>query len=228
MNKQDVGDNVDYKGLAKKYWWVIALAVVVVVVIVVIGVINTIKGTFNEGERQEQTLTALYNESINSLSTCLDQGRVAAQVSQEEFEQLKGVLTEVVGVRYQEGDDVSEVLGGGSAFSAIVEAYPQIDQRSWQNLQTTVVGCRDEFQGSQDRIQANAANYEKWRVTDDAFNWWIKDQFPSDELTVTLPSGTPLYGRAAFEHITRVVTVAEANLAFESGMLGEQDLFGED
>ena len=228
MNKQDLDQKVDYKALAKKFWWVIALVVVVIVAVFTVSTINMIKGTFNEGERMEQKLTALYSNSLGTLSECLDKGRVAAQVSVEEFERLKDVLTEVVGVRYEEGSDVSEVLGGGSAFSAIVEAYPQIDQRSWQNLQVVVVGCRGEFQAAQERIQADASIYEQWRVSEDAFNGWIKEQFPSDELFVITPSGVPLDGRAAFEHITRVVTLEEANKAFESGVLGEQDLFGDD
>jgi hypothetical protein len=42
-------------------------------------------------------------------------------------------------------------LRGGQLISALKGEYLQIDQRSWQNLQTFVIGCRDEFQAKQDR-----------------------------------------------------------------------------
>jgi hypothetical protein len=58
------------------------------------------------------------------------------------------------------------------------------------------------------------------------FNGWIKAGFPSNELKVVTPSGDTLYGMSAYDHITRVVTTEEANEAFETGELGEQDLFG--
>lgn len=204
-----------------------------VAALVLVGVIiaSYIFGVRNQGERYEQSLAALYNRSLNSLSTCIDQGRTAAQVTEREFESLKEILVDVTSARYVDGEgndtDASNVLGGGQLFSAIVENYPSIDQRSWQNLQTLVVGCRDEFQGAQDRVQNEARTYNQWRVTDDIFNSWIKAEFPSEELKVTTPDGETLYGQAAYDRITRVVSVAEANTAFETGELAEQDLFGE-
>lgn len=213
--------------LSKKYWWGYLVIGVLVVGGFVFGIANSIQSTFNEGERREQDLTALYNTSLISLSTCLDQGRTAAQVTEQEYESLKEILVEVAGARYDSPSTASNVIGGGQLFSAVVEAYPQIDQRSWQNLQTVVVGCRDEFQGSQDRIQASAAEYNRWRVSNDVFNGWIKSQFPSNELKVVTAVGDTLYGQSAYDRITRVVSVEGASQAFETGDLGEQDLFGE-
>jgi hypothetical protein len=210
---------------------VIVVAAVVAVAIVVLSVVSYVIAVRNEGERYEQRLTQLYNQSLNSLSTCIDQGRIAAQVTVQEFETLKEILVEVAAARYVDdagnATDASEVLGGGAMFSAIIESYPTIDQRSWQNLQTLVIGCRDEFQGTQDRVQNEARTYNEWRVTDDIFNSWIKAEFPSDELKVTTADGDTLYGMAAYDRITRVVSVNEANLAFESGELAAQDLFEE-
>lgn len=214
--------------ILKKYWWAVAVAALILVVIIVMAILNSIQGTFNEGERREQDLTALYNSSQVSLSTCLDQGRTAAQVTEEEYEKIEEILVNAAGARYTDESTASTVIGGGTLFSAVVEAYPQIDQRSWQNLQTVVVGCRDEFQGSQDRIQAAAAEYNRWRVSNDIFNGWIKGQFPSNELMVMTPAGKPLYAMSAYVQITQVVTAEEAKLAFETGELGEQDLFGDE
>jgi len=180
----------------------------------------------NEGQRKEQDLTALYKESVNSLSTCIDKGRTAAQVTEEEFQKIKEILVETAAARYQNDSAATSALGGGQLISALQENYPTVDQRDWQNLQTLVVGCRGDFQDKQDRIQAYAADFNKWRVSDDIFNSSIKAQFPDKELALVEPDGTTLRGQDAYDRITRVVTVAEANTAFDSGLLGAQDLFG--
>jgi hypothetical protein len=210
---------------------VAVLGSLVVIGVVILGVIQFNFSVRNEGERQEQDLTALYNESVNSLSTCISQGSIAAQVTEQEFETIKEILVQVAAARYVDAagnpTDASGVIGGGQLISALQENYPQIDQRSWQNLQTLVVGCRDEFQGSQDRIQVTAAAYNRWRVSDDLLTAPIKADFPSDELKVVLPSGDTLYGQSAYDRITRVVSVEEANTAFQTGTLEQQDLFGE-
>lgn len=217
--------------LLKKYRWWVVLGAVVLVAIIVISCINYVIGVRNEGERQEQDLTALYSQSMNSLSTCFDQGQVAAQVTQKEYESIKDILVGAVSARYVDASgnatNASGVLGGGQLISALQEQYPQIDQRSWQNLQTLVIGCRDEFQGKQDQIQAFAASYNKWRVSDNLFNSWIKAEFPSKELKVTTANGDNLYGQSAYDRITRVVAVDEAITAFETGKLDGQDLFGD-
>jgi hypothetical protein len=207
----------------------VGIAIAVVVLLIALVVINSVFALKNEGERKEQRMAQLYNQSLTSLSTCIDQGQIAAQVSEREFESLREILVDVTAARYTDSEgndtDASQVLGGGQLFSAVIENYPTIDQRSWQNLQTVVVGCRDEFQGSQDRVQNEARSYNEWRVTDNIFNSWIKADFPSNELKVKTAEGDTLYGMAAYDRITRVVSVADANSAFESGQLDEQNLF---
>jgi len=229
MSKEE--QTTDFKGFVAKYKLWFILGAVALVAIIIVSYISYTISVRNEGERQEQDLTALYSQSVNSLSTCFDQGQVAAQVTQKEYESIKDILVGAVSARYVDanGDptNASGALGGGQLISALQEQYPQIDQRSWQNLQTLVIGCRDEFQGKQDRIQSFAANYNKWRVSDDLFNSWIKSSFPSNELKVVTASGDSLYGLAAYDRIVRVVAVDEAITAFETGQLDEQDLFGD-
>jgi hypothetical protein len=207
---------------------VIVLAAIVLVVIIVVSFVSYTFSVRNDGERREQRLTQMYNQSIISLSTCIDQGRVGAEVTQQEFDSLKEILVGVTSARYVNESAADDVIGGGQLFSAVVENYPTIDQRSWQNLLTIVVGCRDEFQGTLDRTQNEARTYNEWRVTDDIFNSWIKADFPSDELKIVTAEGESFYGQAAYDRITRVVVVGEANAAFDTGELGEQSLFGED
>lgn len=214
----------------KKYLKPIIAAIVVVVLgFSILAYVNYTIGVRNEGERQEQDLSALYNQSKASLSACLDQGQIAAQVTEKEYDSLKEILVGTASARYVDANgnstNASGVLGGGQFISALQENYPQVDQRSWQNLQTVVVGCRDEFQGKQDQIQVFAATFNKWRVSNNLVNANIKSDFPSNELKVTTETGDTLYGMAAYDRITRVVSVADATKAFETGKLDQQDLF---
>lgn len=203
-------------------------AAVVVLAIVILMVVQYRIGVRNDGEARQERVEQLYDNSRNSLSTCLDQGQIAAQVTEQEFESLKEILVEVVGARYVSESSASAVIGGGQLFSAVVEAYPQIDQRSWQNLQTVVVGCRSEFQGAQNRLLDEAQQFDTWMLNNSIWNSGIKSDFPTDDLTVVnLSADSVETGQDALEYMTRVITVEDANTAFETGELGEQDLFGD-
>ena len=211
--------------------WVVrgTVLAVIIAVIVSVGYIFHIR---NQGEAYQEQIEALYKQSRNSLSTCIDQGRTAAQVTEREFEVLSDTLTDVASARYvdEAGNPTSaeDVLGGGALISALQESYPQVDQRSWQNLQTLVVGCRSEFQSAQDRVFVHSAQFEEWIYQDNLFTTVIKGQFPTKDLDVeNLATGETLTGADALEYMTRVISVEEANKAFETGTLEEQDLFGD-
>lgn len=208
---------------------------VIMVVALIIGIFSVWsyrKGVDNEGEKLQERVEQTYQSAQNSLSTCLDQGRTAAQVTQQEFEQLKSILVDVASARYvdENGDptNAADALGGGQLFSMIQEAYPNIDQASFQNLQAIVVGCRDEYQGAQDRLFNEVREFETWILTDNVFNQGIKNNFPTDTLdAVDLGTGETLKGQAALDYMSRVILVGEARDAYTDGELDEQDLFGE-
>ncbi|MEO7904435.1 MAG: hypothetical protein ABIR91_01425, partial [Candidatus Saccharimonadales bacterium] len=82
---------------AKMWIWIGA---VVAVLLLVVGYAAYSIGQRNEGERKEQDLTALYNQSMNSLSTCLYQGRVAAQVTEKEYASIKDIFVGAASARY--------------------------------------------------------------------------------------------------------------------------------
>lgn len=210
----------------------VPLGTLLLVVVVGLGIWQYRKDIENQGEQLQERVEQTYKMAQNSLSTCLDQGRVAAQVADREFEQLKGILAEVVSARYVDEDGnptgASEALGGGMLFSAVAESYPDIDQTSFQNLQAVAVGCRDEYQGSQDRVFNEVREFETWILTDNIFNQGIKNNFPSDALDVAdLSSDEVLVGAAALNYMSRVILVDEAADAYRDGRLDEQDLFGD-
>jgi hypothetical protein len=185
----------------------------------------------NEGEVMQNRIEALYKTSQNSLSTCIDQGAVAAQVAAKERESLRDTVTDIVSARYTDASgnptNASGALGGGQFISMLQEQYPTVDSSLFKNLQATVIGCRTQFQGAQDRLFIDTQNFENWRQTNNVFNTSIKEGFPSKELDVqNLKTGETVTGDAALAYMTRVITVEAAKDAFASGTLEEQDLFG--
>ena len=209
----------------------ISVGVAFALVIGVLGIWQYRKSVENEGQALQERLEQTHQMAQNSLSACLDQGQVAAQVADQEFTRLEDVLAGAVSARYVDSD--GRALNGdaasGAAFSAIVEAYPDVDQASFQNLQAIVVGCRDEYQGAQDRLFNEATVLETWVQTDNIWNQEIKNNFPTDGLeTIDYDTGEVLTGQAALDHMTRVILVGDARAAYASGELGEQDLFGDD
>lgn len=216
------------------------IAAIVVVLLVWLSIATAINNTRNEGEVLENKLTATYNKSVLSLGTCIDEGRVAAQVTEKEYATVKAILVETAAARYVTVDgertNATDALGGGQFISALHEEYPEIDQRSWQNLQTLVVGCRERFKGTQEEIQFRAASFENWIELDDPIGGWIKDEFPSDDLKIQVYQDLNgngieddyLYGEDAFTRIMNPVTAEGAKIAFDSGVLEEQDVFGDE
>ena len=204
----------------------------VVTLLSVLAIFNYRISVENEGEVLQQRVEQVYASAQNSLSACLDQGQVAAQVADAEFDRLKDVLSAAVSARYvdAQGNSTSaeEAVGGGALFSAVVEAYPDIDSESFERLQDVVVGCRDEFQNDQDRLLSEVAKLEEWRQTGNIWSDGIRQGFPTDELRVIdFATGVELRGEAALELMRRPVLVSDARDAYSDGELDNQDLFSD-
>lgn len=221
-----------YQQYKKAFWLGGAAIIVVVLIVVFISYASWSKNITNDGEGRQERVEQTYKSAQNSLSTCLDQGKTAAQVSEQEFTRLKEILVDVTSARYVDENgndtDASTALGEGRLFSAVIEAYPTIDQTSFQNLQAVVVGCRDEYQGAQDRLQNEIREFETWFLTDSVFNSHIKGKFPTNELdALNFATGEVLVAEEALAYMDRVILVGDAKTAYNEGELGEQDLFGD-
>lgn len=216
--------------LARNTKLAIGIAVALVLAFVALLIVQYTISVRNEGEIMQERIETLYKTSQNSLSTCIDQGQIAAQVAVQERESLGDTLTDVASARYTDANgnptNASGALGGGQLISMLQEQYPTVDPALFKNLQATVIGCRTQFQGAQDRLFIDAQAFEQWQLSNNVFNSAIKDSFPSEELDVeNLATKQTVTGVAALAYMTRVITVEAAKDAFESGTLVEQDLF---
>ena len=78
------------KYLKPKY--IVPVAVVVVLLAGVFSVWSYRKSVGNQGEQMQERIETAHRNAQTELSKCLDQGRVGAQVAQQEFDQIKGIL----------------------------------------------------------------------------------------------------------------------------------------
>lgn len=191
------------------------------------------QGINNEGNTQQQRIVALERAVETELSTCLDSSRLAANITKEEFESIKDILTSVASARYVDADGKSTVaegtLGGGSFISALQENYPQIDQSSWQRLMDVVVGCRKDVRDDQDRLQLYATEFKTWTQTGGVFGSKIRNNFPNENLEAyDNLAKRNLTGKEALSYLTRVIKTSEATTAIDTGVMPDQDLFNED
>lgn len=211
----------------------IAVALVLTLVVPIWIYLSWRQGINNEGNTQQQRIVALERAVETELSTCLDTSRLAANITKEEFESIKDVLTSVAAARYVDADGKStraeDTLGGGSFISALQENYPQIDQSSWQRLMDVVVGCRKNVRDDQDRLQLYATEFKTWTQTGGVLGSKIRNNFPNDNLEAyDNLAKRNLTGKEALAYLTRVIKTSEATTAIDTGVMPDQDLFNED
>jgi hypothetical protein len=209
---------------------IIAGIALVVIAGIVFSVLNWRNNISNDGYNRERDIVTLQAGMENEISKCLDKGRIAAQVTQKEFDSVKEILINTTAARYVGKDGKSTgatpALGGGAFVSSLHEAYPTIDTSTFKRLMSIVVGCRDDVGDSQDKLQLFSGDFDKWRNTGGLFAKSVRNNFPDDRLhTVNRQTGERLKGEDALEYLTRLITVEEAQNAIKTGTMPGQNLF---
>jgi hypothetical protein len=198
-------------------------------------------GIRNEGEANQRRVKTYQEQIETSLSTCLDKGRIGAQVAQQEFNSVRDILIGTAQARYVDKDgkstNASGTLGGGQLISALNEQYPNIDTATWKKLMDVVIGCRTDVQATQDRLITEAGLFDTWRTTGGVFEKKIRKEFPNQNLKVIdrektalqkragIPGDVWLTGEEALAYLTRVISTQAAQDAIRTGTAPDQDLF---
>lgn len=211
---------------AKKYWLPLGGAIIatILVVFVVIPWIVGIAVT-NTGNKKQQDLIARYNQTTNVLSDCLvktkqDVGLVNAQTAA-----FDKIITNAVTGRYTEGSTAQP--GTGSAlFSAIMEAYPNLDglSKTFQDVMVTINGCRTDLRTSQAEMQKAAARFVQWRDG----SWWVRnfggEKYPNEALIITV-NNKNVTGKDALAQMRTLIVVSEAQKGRDSGIIENPNPF---
>lgn len=201
----------------------IAAGVAAVIAIVVFSFASWVNSIHNEGWTKQRAVLQQYNTYQTSLSTCLDNSQVGAQIASQEYKQVKDVLTSIVSARYS---DAGALNGSSGAFvSALQEQYPDIDRTLWKQLMTTAIGCRNQVADTNNELQSVAGRFDTWAHTGGIFERQFRSKFPNSDLVVIGLNG-PMTGAAALTFLVTPITTGEATNAIRTHVMPEQDLFG--
>ncbi len=215
----------DFGSLLKQYRSTIIIGAVVALVVVIGGILFFVNnGVKNNGNTKEAGLNAQYSVNINTLSDCIIRIRESAGVVQGQTEAFDRIMTDAVKGRYDEGS--SAQVGGGTLFSAITEAYPDLSgvTGGYDKVLSVVNGCRTDYRGMQNKLLDMIREYDTWRTG----SWTVRtfgSEFPSANLNAK-KGDQILEGKQALIQMKTIVVVEEANTAYETGTLEAEDPFG--
>lgn len=198
---------------------VIGGAILIVFLIVGISFFSKYNGLRNTAISKETALVSQYQDNQNELSNYIVQFKESMGVADIGSERLEAILVEAVKGRY---DGEMQPGTGGTMFSAISEAYPDLTAtaESYAKVQDLVVSGREAYKNKQSKLLDMIRDYDSWRKTD-VFNSWMITTFglaPSDTLTITIGSGK-LEKQEALDKIRQIVLVQESIDSYDTGII---------
>lgn len=189
------------------------LVLLLIVGISIFGYTNNVR---NEGIRHEAALVAQYQDNQNELSTYILQFNESLGIADRQSERLNTILVEAVKGRY---DGNMEPGTGGSMFSAITEAYPDLtaSTASYEKVQELVISGRNAYKNKQSMLLDRIRVYETWSESG-LIRSSVVDSlgFPSERLEARV-GGDVARGRDALDRMKTLVLVGEAVESYETG-----------
>lgn len=195
--------------------------IAIIVLIVGSSFFGYINSTRTEGIQKEAGLVAQYQDNQNELSTYLLQFNETLGIADKQSEVLNAIILDAVKGRY-DNDTSLEQGTGGSMFSAISEAYPDLTTttETYSKVQDLVVSGRNAYKNKQSKLLDLIRDYNTWRETDIIRSFVVKNilGFPSDNLKVTVGENT-FRGQDALDKISQIVLTKGAVKAYEDGTM---------
>jgi hypothetical protein len=187
-------------------------------------------GVENEGKSQQRDIQTLQAQVGITLSTCLDNSKIASQIAITQTAEVRKTIVDAVSARFEDKHGVSNAAvtkaGIRNSFLVMQERYPQVDIKVWDHLMTVSTGCRDQVAGVQNHLQQYAGVFDKWRLTGGLLDRGIRRKFPSNDLVFINPlTGEVSRGQVALGFLTRQIITGEAKKAIGNGEMPEQSLF---
>lgn len=205
----------------KKFKWVIAGSTIVFFALVFFLIAN---GVTNQGNKKQQDLIVLYNDTSNVLSDCLVKTKSAVGLANAQTDALDKVITDAVKGRYTEGSSAQP--GRGQLFSAISEQYPDTKALSatFDKVLIIITGCRSNFKDSQAALQRAVTRFNQWRTGSFTVRTFGGDNYPNDDLEIQVAKDF-VRGKKALDKMRELVLVAEASTARDTGVLTNDNPF---
>ncbi len=198
------------------------ITLIVVVVLAVLGgfwVYNKVNSEYNAGMTMETGLSEQYQKNQNQLDASTKKIVESVGIANLKSEKMRQIISDAVKGRYE---GKMEPGTGGAMFSAIKEAYPELDLKIYDKIVDLINAEREAFKNAQDLLLSKLQTYKTWRKTDMIRQWFVVKYFPSTNLEARI--GTKVYtGAAALEQIQLLVTSQGTDDAFNTGKQGPID-----
>jgi hypothetical protein len=198
------------------------IAIVAVLTAVAIGIVFAVNiaGINQAGYGKESKLNAQFLSNQNALSDCVTKIRETANIAGAEADKFEAVMVEAIKGRYD-----GRTANPGQMFSAITEQYPDLKPLSaaFERVHTTVVGCRSDYRGKQDKLLDMLSTYDSWRLS-----WFVNTfgtDFPSQNLIARIGGDTSRKGQAALDQMYTIVVTKDTVDAYNSGTMTAEQPF---
>ena len=184
-----------------------------------ISVYSKVNSEYNAGMTMETGLSEQYQKNQNQLDASTKKIVESVGVANLKSEKFRQIISDAVKGRYE---GKMQPGTGGAMFSAIQEAYPQLDLAIYDKIVDLVATEREAFKQTQDALLTEVQKYKQWKNTDIIRQWFVAKYFPSDNLEARI--GTTVYtGAKALEQIQLLVTSQGTDDAFNTGKQGPID-----
>jgi hypothetical protein len=215
--------------LSKKL--IISLTSIALLVIVGLSTYSYFNGLQQGDVQREVQLSRQYESLKSGLDAFLSTAREQAGVTKAQSAAFDKIMLDAVQGRYagKDGAPTGAKPTGGTLFSAIAEAYPNLDtlNGSYGRILDTISSGRASFNNNQQKLQDELREYDQWRKSGIVQSYMIQHVIgaPTDNLVVV--NGSRKTGQAAYDVMSHVITSSTTQNAFSSGTLQSQDFFGQ-
>ncbi|MBI3572447.1 hypothetical protein HY091_02880 [Candidatus Kaiserbacteria bacterium] len=191
------------------------LGVVIIAFFTLWGYMN---GLRNEGIAYETQLVANYKANQSYLSSYEAGFYETLGVANLKSAKLDQILLDAVRGRYE--GNTSAQPGGGSLFSAIAEAYPNLDLNVYDKIVDYIKGKRAGFNDAQTGLLDVLRHYDLWRRSGILQHVIISILgFPSHDLVACAAEDDCKYGEEAEERMRRILVTEGTQKAYHTGVM---------
>jgi hypothetical protein len=197
---------------------IIGASIAVAVIIVIISFVSAINSTQKQAIKQETTLSAQYDANRIKLSQIKTTFYSSLDVANLKSDKMDQIIEDAVKGRYD--GHTSAQPGGGSLFSAITEAYPDLSNNLnlYDKIVDFLMSERKEYAQYQTKLRDMLRDYDTWRKSGFVHKFFVGlAGAPTDSLEA-YANGVTLHGAAAEEQMKRLVISADAQGSYDSGV----------
>lgn len=199
-------------------WAIISGGALLVVILLVVGFVGKINSVQKDAIGRETTLSAQYDANRIKLSQIKTTFYSSLDVANLKSDKMDTIIEDAVKGRYD--GHTSAQPGGGSLFSAIVEAYPQIGNNLalYDKIVDFLMSERKEYAQLQVKLRDMIREYDTWRKSGIVHRLFVGlAGAPTDALEAQA-NGVTLSGEAALQQMKRLVIASDAQHSYDTGV----------